>query len=167
MKPAMARRGSFTALVDGEDVARRAPHDVLGDASLDETLEEPLLAHPDDDQVDIPLLGERDDRLCRLASRLDDLGLKTSPGEVFRSLVESLASVVARVLRRVVVVRSDVRDDQRGLQRFGQVGGMRKSPALRIVERDQDRLHGGHDRHRVGARPDGSVTRAGERPGRR
>src|SRR5919108_1384243 len=64
-KPARMRSGSFRAprLVDGQDVARRASHDVLRDASLDEPLEETLLAHPDDDEVGVPLLGEGDDGL--------------------------------------------------------------------------------------------------------
>src|SRR5688500_12453458 len=63
IKPAMIRSGSFKEprSVDGQDVARRAPHDVLRDAPLDEPLEETLLAHPHHDQVGVPLLGERDD----------------------------------------------------------------------------------------------------------
>ena len=69
--PASARRGSFTAhSVDREHVAGRAPHHVLGDAPLDEALEEALAAHADDDQVDVALLRQLDDRLRGLAACL-------------------------------------------------------------------------------------------------
>ena len=96
MRPAMIRRGSFTASVHGEDVARRPTHDVLRDAPLDEPLEEALLAHADDDDVGVPFLGQRHDRVSRLAGRLDELDLEPALGEIGSRLVEALAPVAPR-----------------------------------------------------------------------
>ena len=78
--------------VNCEDVAGRPPHDVLGDCSLDEPLEEALAAHADDDQVDVTLLGELDDRLRGLAARRAELGLEPALAEDRARLLEPLDS---------------------------------------------------------------------------
>src|SRR5919108_6324465 len=115
MRPAMMRRGSFKAprLVDGQDVARRAPHDVLRDAPLDEPLEEAFLAHPDHDQVSVPLLGERDDRLRRPSRGRDELSPEPTLGQVRACLVKPLLAVLRLALRGLAVGGDDIGDDQR------------------------------------------------------
>jgi hypothetical protein len=105
--------------VDGQDVARRAPHDVLRDAPLDEPLEETLLAHPNHDQVGVSLLGERDDGVRRLSRGRDELGLEPTLGQVSPSLVEPRVAVLGRALWRLAVGGDDVGDDQRCVQALG------------------------------------------------
>jgi hypothetical protein len=48
-------------LVDDKNVAGGASENVLGDASLDQSLEESLLASADDEKIDSSLLSEAED----------------------------------------------------------------------------------------------------------
>ena len=136
--------------MDGKDVGCGTAHHVLRDASLDEALEEPLLAHPYDDQVGTAVVRERHDRLRGLAGESDELGGQAALLEVRAGLVEPLAPVAPLLAGLVRVGRRDVGDDQLRPELLGQVGCARQRPAGRIVEGDEDLLDCAHGR-RVGA----------------
>src|SRR6187431_1177146 len=93
-RPAIASRGSWVSgtgdLVDDEHVAAGSAQDVLVDASFHEPLEEPLVAAPDDDQVDVALLRETDDGVRRRALRGNEVSGHAASLEVGPSLLEPL-----------------------------------------------------------------------------
>src|ERR687892_689317 len=140
--PSIASRGGRGwRSVDDEDVARRAPEDVLVDAALDEPLEESLSACSDHDQVHVPLARELHDRLGGRSDGGDELGGEAALVQEAACLVESLARRPLRFLGfRGVGRRRDVGDDERRAERLGDVDGTLERLGARVVVGDQDPL---------------------------
>jgi hypothetical protein len=67
--------------VHDQYVAVGAAGDALADAAAEKPLEETRLVRPDDDQVDVMLIGNRDDLCRRLAGDADELDLHVEPAK--------------------------------------------------------------------------------------
>ena len=83
--------------VHDQDVARRVAGHTLAHAAVQETIEEPPLVRPDDDQVGSPPRRERDDRLAGITGLEVELDGHRAVGEQ----VAGVQQVVSMRLRRV------------------------------------------------------------------
>jgi hypothetical protein len=98
----VARRSTeiASAGVDDHHVAVRPVRDGPAHALAEHAVDEPGLAGPDDDQVDVALVGDRVDGRGRVADRRDVLGVDAQAVEV-RAGVRELLDVARRRVDRV------------------------------------------------------------------
>jgi hypothetical protein len=143
-RPAIASRGSWVSgigcLVDDEHVAAGAAQDVLVDASLDEPLEEALVAAPDDDQVDVPLLREPTIASAGVPFVGTSSALEAAALEVGARLLEPLWARRSESRRRHPSAAATFVTIERRPELLGVVGGAPESLALRVVVGDENRL---------------------------
>ena len=120
---------SSVALVDSEDVARGAPHDVLRNAPLDESFEEAFFRIPTTMRSAFALASAT--MAFAGSPSGHELGLEPTFSQERPCLAELRAAVVGHALLGLAVGGDDVRDDQRGVQALGQVGRPRDACGCR------------------------------------